>query len=77
MQVQTNELLKENAENKNKLKLYKKRIESLELKLVRAKQDLGEAMNVANDFETKNISLRAQLEKLQGKEVIMGKTKKK
>jgi len=52
-------------------------MESLEIELVRTKQDLGEAMNVVNEFELKNINLREQLEKALAMKAQAEQDKKK
>lgn len=51
------------AEKKEQIKEKANRIASLEAEVVKAKQNLGEALNGVDDFEQKNIDLRNQLEK--------------
>ena len=50
--------------DEKKLKMLNDAKESLEIKLIRAKQDLGEAINVVNIFEVENIRLKKQIENL-------------
>ena len=65
------------AERAEQIKNLKNRMESLEVELVRTKQDLGEAMNVVNEFELKNINLREQLEKALAMKAQAEQAKKK
>ena len=51
------------AEKNETIKGLTNRMETLEIEVVRTKQDLGEALNVVNEFELKNIALHEQLEK--------------
>ncbi len=62
-EVKRQKVTTEMAEKTETINNMKHRMEALEVDLVRTKQDLGEAMNVVNEFELKNINLREQLEK--------------
>jgi len=53
------------------------RMSDLELMMIKAKQELGEYINIANEYELKNINLKNQLDlALQQKALLEKKGKK-